>query len=176
MAVKRLRPIENNAQKKNERNRRLSESDWTQMNDSPLSKADQDAWKKYRQALRDMKFEGEWTWPMSPAQEKSAKDAEKAAKERAAAEEKAAKDAEKAAKKAAKEAEKAAKDAEKANAEEAKVQKIKDAINKLDPNKDEHWAFFGKKSQRPDTDAIEEFAGERFSAKEIKAVWESMKS
>jgi len=72
MAVKRLRPIENNAQKKSERNRRLSESDWTQMNDSPLTSTEQGKWKKYRQSLRDMKFSDDAVvWPLTPAQEKA---------------------------------------------------------------------------------------------------------
>jgi hypothetical protein len=36
------------------RNMLLSESDWTQVADSPLNQQDRDAWKKYRQELRDM--------------------------------------------------------------------------------------------------------------------------
>lgn len=50
-----------------ERNRRIAESDWTQLDDSP---ADKQAWATYRQALRDLpKSEGfPWqiTWPETP--------------------------------------------------------------------------------------------------------------
>lgn len=50
-----------------ERNRRIAESDWTQLADSP---ADKQAWATYRQALRDLpKSEGfPWqiTWPETP--------------------------------------------------------------------------------------------------------------
>ena len=53
-----------------ERNRLLSVTDWTQVNDSPLTKEKQDEWKVYRQALRDM-FVGcvvpaDVTWPKIP--------------------------------------------------------------------------------------------------------------
>lgn len=68
MAIMRLRPLETLTQKKAERNRRLSDSDWTQMADSPLSATEKSAWAKYRQALRDMDFQGEW--PLNPDQEK----------------------------------------------------------------------------------------------------------
>ena len=37
-----------------ERNRRLSESDWTQSSDSPLSEDKKKEWATYRQALRDL--------------------------------------------------------------------------------------------------------------------------
>jgi hypothetical protein len=37
-----------------ERNRRLTESDWTQASDSPLSDSKKAEWKTYRQSLRDM--------------------------------------------------------------------------------------------------------------------------
>ena len=36
------------------RNKRLSDSDWTQMIDSPLSDSKKTEWQTYRQALRDM--------------------------------------------------------------------------------------------------------------------------
>jgi predicted metal-dependent hydrolase len=36
------------------RNQRLSESDWTQVADAPLTEEQKDAWKSYRQALRDL--------------------------------------------------------------------------------------------------------------------------
>lgn len=48
----------------------LSQSDWTQMPDSPLSKAQKDAWVVYRQALRDLtsqpKYPTTITWPVKP--------------------------------------------------------------------------------------------------------------
>jgi len=75
MAVTRLRPVETLAQKKAERNRRLLECDWTQLPDSPLLKKDQDAWKKYRKELRDIKFDG--TWPVTPDQKKASPPARK---------------------------------------------------------------------------------------------------
>jgi len=37
-----------------ERNRLLAESDWTQLNDSPLAEDDVSSWAKYRQKLRDL--------------------------------------------------------------------------------------------------------------------------
>lgn len=37
-----------------ERNRRLSQCDWTQALDSPLSEPDRAAWASYRQQLRDL--------------------------------------------------------------------------------------------------------------------------
>lgn len=40
------------------RNQLLSQSDWTQMPDSPLSGEERDAWTTYRQALRD--FPATW--------------------------------------------------------------------------------------------------------------------
>lgn len=50
-----------------ERNRRLSESDWTQVADAPV---DQAAWAVYRQALRDVTTQEEFpwnvTWPVEP--------------------------------------------------------------------------------------------------------------
>ncbi len=36
-----------------ERNSKLNDSDWTQLQDSPLSQEDKQAWTTYRQALRD---------------------------------------------------------------------------------------------------------------------------
>jgi len=52
---------------RSERNRKLSESDWTQLTDSPVNKT---TWATYRQALRDItnqaKFPSEITWPVSP--------------------------------------------------------------------------------------------------------------
>lgn len=50
-----------------ERNRRLTNSDWTQVADAPVDKA---AWATYRQALRDISaqtgFPWEVTWPDAP--------------------------------------------------------------------------------------------------------------
>ena len=50
-----------------ERNRLLSESDWTQVIDAPV---DQDAWAEYRQALRDITsqegFPRNVVWPTKP--------------------------------------------------------------------------------------------------------------
>jgi len=37
-----------------ERNRLLAESDWTQMPDAPLDERARQAWREYRQALRDL--------------------------------------------------------------------------------------------------------------------------
>lgn len=55
------------------RDRLLAASDWTQMSDSPLTTTQKTAWKKYRQALRDLpKTCGEITdvesadWPQTP--------------------------------------------------------------------------------------------------------------
>jgi hypothetical protein len=36
------------------RNQRLTESDWTQVADAPLTEEQKDAWKNYRQELRDL--------------------------------------------------------------------------------------------------------------------------
>ena len=51
-----------------ERNRRLSETDWTQVADAPV---DQAAWATYRQALRDITaqegFPWDVQWPQMPA-------------------------------------------------------------------------------------------------------------
>lgn len=50
-----------------ERSRRLVESDWTQVEDSPVDKA---AWATYRQSLRDVPaqsgFPWDVTWPTQP--------------------------------------------------------------------------------------------------------------
>jgi hypothetical protein len=54
-------------QARTERNKLLSESDWTQVADAPVDKA---AWATYRQALRDVPnqtgFPSEITWPDAP--------------------------------------------------------------------------------------------------------------
>ena len=50
-----------------ERNKRLTASDWTQLADAPV---DKDAWAQYRQALRDVTsqegFPWQVTWPSTP--------------------------------------------------------------------------------------------------------------
>jgi hypothetical protein len=52
---------------RNQRNTKLSESDWTQVADAPVDKA---LWATYRQALRDITtqtgFPWEITWPDAP--------------------------------------------------------------------------------------------------------------
>ena len=52
---------------RNQRNTKLSESDWTQVADAPVDKT---AWATYRQALRDVTaqsgFPVEITWPVMP--------------------------------------------------------------------------------------------------------------
>lgn len=53
-----------------DRNERLADCDWTQLNDSPLSPADKTAWATYRQSLRDLPnaagFPFTMTWPTAP--------------------------------------------------------------------------------------------------------------
>jgi len=55
------------AQVRDERNAKLSESDWTQVADAPVDKA---AWAAYRQALRDVpnqtEFPNSVAWPTPP--------------------------------------------------------------------------------------------------------------
>ncbi len=52
---------------RDDRNKRLSSSDWTQVNDAPV---DKEAWAAYRQALRDVPsqegFPWEINWPVEP--------------------------------------------------------------------------------------------------------------
>lgn len=54
------------------RNKLLANSDWTQMNDSPLSNEDKTAWATYRQELRDLSDLDAWPhladedWPVEP--------------------------------------------------------------------------------------------------------------
>jgi len=54
------------------RNKLLADSDWTQMNDSPLSNEDKTAWATYRQELRDLSDLDAWPnlddddWPVAP--------------------------------------------------------------------------------------------------------------
>jgi hypothetical protein len=54
------------------RDKLLADSDWTQMNDSPLTNEDKTAWATYRQELRDMSDLASWPniadddWPVAP--------------------------------------------------------------------------------------------------------------
>lgn len=54
------------------RNNLLTDSDWTQMNDSPLTNEDKTAWATYRQELRDISDLAAWPnledadWPVKP--------------------------------------------------------------------------------------------------------------
>ena len=51
------------------RNTLLTECDWTQMNDSPISGSDLTNWQTYRQSLRDVTSQSnpfEITWPTKP--------------------------------------------------------------------------------------------------------------
>ena len=55
------------------RNKLLADTDWTQMNDSPLSNEDKTAWATYRQELRDLSDLDAWPnledadWPTEPS-------------------------------------------------------------------------------------------------------------
>ena len=53
------------------RNMLLRDSDWTQLNDSPLSDSKKTEWKTYRQSLRDLPATEEDpenpTWPTKPS-------------------------------------------------------------------------------------------------------------
>jgi len=54
-----------------ERNDKLSKSDWTQLADSPLTDAEKLNWRTYRQALRDITNQSDSsnvTWPQEPGQ------------------------------------------------------------------------------------------------------------
>ena len=55
------------AEIRTERNSKLTQSDWTQVADTPVNKA---AWATYRQALRDIPnqagFPNAVTWPVEP--------------------------------------------------------------------------------------------------------------
>lgn len=54
------------------RNQLLAASDWTQMNDSPLSNEDKTAWATYRNELRNLTDDAAWPnladedWPVAP--------------------------------------------------------------------------------------------------------------
>lgn len=53
------------------RDRLLGESDWTQIPDVPLGEKQREAWRQYRQALRDIpqrfKQADEVVWPLPPS-------------------------------------------------------------------------------------------------------------
>ena len=55
---------------KDQRDRFLSDCDWTQFSDSPLSITQKSAWRKYRQTLRDLPSQtkdiNNITWPTAP--------------------------------------------------------------------------------------------------------------
>lgn len=55
---------------RNQRNALLTQSDWTQFNDSPLSPEKQQEWVEYRQALRDITLQEDpfnIVWPIKPS-------------------------------------------------------------------------------------------------------------
>ena len=62
LALEAARPAEALAALRQERNARLTASDWTQSPDAPTANAA--AWKLYRQALRDLP--AQWTYPNDP--------------------------------------------------------------------------------------------------------------
>ncbi len=54
---------------RSKRNEMLSNTDWTQVNDAPLSEEEKEKWKVYRQALRDLPANTDVespTWPSPP--------------------------------------------------------------------------------------------------------------
>lgn len=61
-----------------QRNKLLEESDWTQVLDAPIDAITREAYRVYRQALRDIPeqegFPGTITWPELPAVVKAAPD------------------------------------------------------------------------------------------------------
>jgi len=66
-AYKAMKDAEQAKAVRDDRNKRLSDSDWTQVADAPVDKA---AWATYRQALRDISsqegFPWEVQWPTQP--------------------------------------------------------------------------------------------------------------
>jgi len=68
--IKRPNPTKDMARLREERNRLLTESDWTQYNDSPLDDDAKASWVTYRQELRDLPESVEDpddpTWPEEP--------------------------------------------------------------------------------------------------------------
>jgi hypothetical protein len=55
---------------RSERNAKLTETDWTQVDDTPLDNVAKSAWANYRQALRDVPdqagFPFDVNWPSAP--------------------------------------------------------------------------------------------------------------
>lgn len=65
-AYKAMKDAEQAKSVRGDRNRRLSECDWTQLADAPVDKA---AWATYRQALRDITAQAGFPWNVQwPAQ------------------------------------------------------------------------------------------------------------
>jgi hypothetical protein len=59
----------NSSDQRIKRNQLLADSDWTQMNDSPLSNEAKTSWATYRQSLRDITADESWpdvTFPDTP--------------------------------------------------------------------------------------------------------------
>ena len=59
-----------NVRNRETRNELLAASDWTQFNDSPLTRAKKTKWKTYRQSLRDLPASEDWpnvTFPEEPS-------------------------------------------------------------------------------------------------------------
>jgi hypothetical protein len=58
------------AEARNQRNNLVAESDWTQLDDTPITNAKKLEWATYRQALRDVPtqagFPWDVTWPEAP--------------------------------------------------------------------------------------------------------------
>lgn len=58
------------AEARRQRNALISQSDWTQLPDAPLTSAQRGAWVTYRQALRDISkqtaFPTDIAWPVMP--------------------------------------------------------------------------------------------------------------
>jgi hypothetical protein len=69
--IKRPKPELDMAQLRTKRNNKLTESDWTQYNDSQLSDEDKASWIIYRQNLRDLPADvvdpTNPSWPDAPA-------------------------------------------------------------------------------------------------------------
>tara|TARA_Y100001951_G_C11208813_1_gene221719 strand:+ start:423 stop:773 length:351 start_codon:yes stop_codon:yes gene_type:complete len=54
---------------RSDRNKKLANSDWTQLDDVPLSNTELQEWQTYRQALRDIPTQSDpfnVTWPTPP--------------------------------------------------------------------------------------------------------------
>jgi hypothetical protein len=68
--IKRPKPMRDMARLRAERNALLTESDWTQYNDSPLTDEVKAEWAVYRKALRDLPHTiddpADPTWPEAP--------------------------------------------------------------------------------------------------------------